>query len=370
MDEKSNVRGNNKMVVSMLSNENKDERLKFMNPPKQTSNRKNKKEERFLYNEEKKVRFLTELLNNGNINEGTARNYYMILTNVYKDEVKLGKDLSEFTFEELEQVLHGLNSVSRNAIESYSRILSKYLAWCGDNKLSILSPKDFSKYMVAEDYFTEKQLRRLEDKCENYQDAVILRLLFIGVNGNASSELRNLKATDVDFDKKIIKLYNDSESDQNYRYLDVDDYTLNLIEGAIRQRKYAKKNGRINQTESNNISPYTDLVENQYVIRPSITQNESFTKPVDKFTVYRRIDVLEEVAEEVGIYGLKPKYIQRSGMIYLAHKLAGNNDVTLSHIKTISNPSHFNVRSFHNIKSFVTKENIQKTYGQSENDKN
>ena len=58
---------------------------------------------------------------------------------------------------------------------------------CQENLLSRLKTDDFNKYVVNhEEYITEKQLRRYEDLCENYQDAVILRLLFIGVGGLVS----------------------------------------------------------------------------------------------------------------------------------------------------------------------------------------
>lgn len=358
----------------MLSEEQKLEIIFDNMTPEEIKN--SKTTNRKLYNRDKKLDFLIDLLEKKEditsgkkkeIKKGTARNYFLSLSHAYETESKYGKDLSEMSFEELEEVLYELKSVGRNAVESYARVISRYLSWCGDNKLAHLNPKDFTKYIVGEEYISEEELKEYENDCVNAQDAIILRLLFLGVNGKESSELRNLKASDIDFERNMIMLTEsgkydkDGESikeDETIRPLEVDDYTLNLLSQAIRQKKYQKRNGVINQTEHNNILPETDLVDNQYVIRPSITQNGSFTRPVDKFVIYRRIDT---IAESLGIEALKPKYLIRSGMIYKAYQRVGNGEVTLDDIKIIS--KKFQVKSYHNLKSFITTENIRKTYG-------
>src|SRR5690606_26236881 len=207
---------------------------------------------------------------------------------------------------ELETVLYSFKANNRNTIESYARIISSYLHWSvkhnlvGSNLLESYKPDDFEKLLTDDgSYISERKLRRYEDQCENYQYAVILRLLFMGVGGKVMSEIRNLKVSDVDFENNELKLTNTLKEDKNgipvkytTRHLKVDDRTIELIKGAIMQETYVKRNGQM--IERDNVRPFTDLVKNDYVVRASITKTEHFNTPVDKFVIYRRIAVLSE----------------------------------------------------------------------------
>src|SRR4051812_40238882 len=101
-----------------------------------------------IYNPELKYKYLASL------NEKTARNYARILGYVSKFEEALGKDISQFTFEELEKVMYGFESGHKNTVETYIRIISAYLNWCVEqgtiekNPLSELTSDDFVKYVV------------------------------------------------------------------------------------------------------------------------------------------------------------------------------------------------------------------------------
>lgn len=227
-----------------------------------------------------------------------------------------------------------------------------------------MKPADFEKFIYDDsEYLSEKSLRRIEDLCNNYQDAVILRLLFIGVGGKQLSEIRNLKVSDVDFTNKKLRLINTLKADEKgiptkytERIIDVDDRTLKLIEGAIEQKVYLKRNGEIAQTENNNIKPVTDLVENSYVIRASITKTDSDDAPVDKFVIYRRLSMLRDV---LGIDRFNAKFIQQSGMLYHASNIV-DDEISLDDLKIIAD--HFNINSYHNLKGLITMDNIRKIY--------
>lgn len=227
-----------------------------------------------------------------------------------------------------------------------------------------MKPADFEKFIYDDsEYLSEKSLRRIEDLCNNYQDAVILRLLFIGVGGKQLSEIRNLKVSDVDFTNKKLRLINTLKADEKgiptkytERIIDVDDRTLKLIEGAIEQKVYLKRNGEIAQTENNNIKPITDLVENSYVIRASITKTDSDNAPVDKFVIYRRLSMLSDV---LGIDRFNAKFIQQSGMLYHASNIV-DDEISLDDLKIIAD--HFNINSYHNLKGLITMDNIRKIY--------
>lgn len=322
-----------------------------------------------LFNDEVKSQYLHEMILIGSISEDTSKSYSRIFGVTKEKEEALGKDLNQFTLEEIETILYDFKANNRNTVESYARIISSYLNWCVEqglarrNPLYALNPTDFEKYLTNEEvYFTDTQLRRWEDRCENYQDAVIIRLLFNGVGGKQLTEIRNLKKSEVDFIQRRMKLINTLSSDENgnphkftERWIDIDERTASLLLGAMSQKIYTKRNGDMIPKE--NIRPYTDLVDNQYIVRASITKTEKFNNPVDKFVIYRRV---QTIAESLGIEDFTAKFIQRSGMIHYANELIKDEQLTLNDIKMVAD--RFNLKSYHNLKGFLTVENIRKTY--------
>lgn len=347
-----------------------------MKTKKETNTIKNeaKKEETLeIYNSEFKHKYLNDMVESKNISEYSAKAYFRIFDKTKNHEYELNKDLYEFTVEDIEKVLFGFDAKNRNTLETYGRIMSAYFNWCkekqyiSDNPLKAFKPTSFEKYLTnSEEYFLEKELRRFEDGCENYQDAVILRLLFVGVGGKQMSEIRNLKKSDIDYTNNILNLTNTLTSDKQgnptkvlTRTHKVDDYTIKLIDGAISQKTYLKRNGNLNQTDENNVRPYTDLVDNDYVVRPSITKTDNWNNPVEKAVIYRRIQI---VAKYYGIEDMNAKLIQRSGMIYHASKLLEKTQEEIDSSDLIMISKEFGIGSHHNLKGFITMENIARTY--------
>lgn len=323
-----------------------------------------------IFNAKLKKDYLKDIVESGVVSESTAENYERFFVKTANFEEKLKKDLNQFTFEEMETVLFSFNAGNRHMIDVYARIISSYLNWSvkkglsEKNVLAQLKTKDFEKYVVnKEEYITEKRMRRYEDMAENYQDSALLRLLFIGVNGKNLSELRFLEKEDIDFDKNLLKLKEVIEESKDgeplkykERYMSVDDRTIYLLRGAIEQRTYLKKNGNISQT-ANNVKPYIDLVDNKYVLRPTVSNNLNSKKPVNKHVLQQRLRVL---ADSLGIDHLNSKFIQRSGMIYYASQLVENGNITKDDRQFVG--ERFNVKSYLNLRSYLTIENIRRTY--------
>jgi hypothetical protein len=149
-----------------------------------------------------------------------------------------------------------------------------------------------------------------------------------------------------------------NEVNHSGRVLEVEQRTIDLIEGAIKQMEYRKSNGDMEPTPFNNVRDYTDLVDNEYVVRASITKTENFHSPVDKFVIYRRI---ETIAKSLGIEDLTAKFIQRSGMVHQASKLMKDGELSLDDLKLVAD--RFNMKSYHNLKGFLTANNVSKVYG-------
>lgn len=324
----------------------------------------------FIFNGEQKRKFLLDSIQRNVISEKSSNNYIRIFINTKRYEEKNNKDICEFSLKELEAVMYGFNSNNLNTVESYARIISSYLNWCvnegliNENHLASLSTLDFRKYLTQKEvYFTDKHLRRYEDSCVNYQDAVILRLLFSGAGGKQFSELSNLSKHDIYWDENEINLKNVFTYDENglplkytERKLKVDDRMLFLIEKALGEKIYYKSNG--DMAEASNIRPYTDLIDNDYVIRPSITRTDDSNVPVNQHVIYRRI---KTISDALGIEELTAKYIQRSGMIYFGNSLIKDYDkLSLDDLKIIAN--RFNTNSYYNLRGYITTEVIRETY--------
>lgn len=334
-----------------------------------------------LFNANDKVKFFEEMVNSGALSLETVPSYYRLFKdkNDYKIryyEEKFGKDINLFTFEEMENVLKGFQAKNRNTVESYARIISSYLNWSvrtgrgiGYNVLADLKPNDFKKYLVAEEsYFTYEELLDYEEACKNSQDAVILRLLFNGFGGKEMSEIRNLKMTDVDKERKTLYLVETLKADEDGNILEfidrtkpIDDYTFELIKEAYGETTYMKKNGDAETGARGEVRPYTDLVQNSYVLRPSLTKTENGEKPMAKFVIHRRLNMLKK---HFGIPQLTAKFIQRSGMLYYAKDLVDyeSEEVSINVLKMVA--SQFKTGSYHNLKGIVTMENIKRTYPQ------
>lgn len=329
----------------------------------------NTNEEKSLYAKSTKEKFFYDMIHTGAISEDTARNYERILKETAKYERVSKRDLNKFGLKQIEKILYDFKANNLNTIEAYARIISSYLNWSvkqglsTKNPLEKFKPNDFMKYLTNEEvYFTSKQLERYEDNCENYQDSVILRLLYVGVGGKQMSEIRNLTKKDIDWENKTLRLTNSLKEDENgfpvkksIRYLEVDDRTLELIDGALKQTIYKKKNGQMK--DNPHVRDYADLVHNDYVVRASITSTDASNKPADKFVIYRRIDV---IAEAFKIEKLTAKFIQRSGMMYQANKLIGDGELTLDDLKIVA--EIYGLKSYHNLKGVLSLENIRKTY--------
>jgi integrase len=141
----------------------------------------------------------------------------------------------------------------------------------------------------------------------NAQDAIILRLFFEGLD---ATEIINLKRQNIN--GNILTVI---DANSNTRKIKVDETCIDLINEALNETKYYKKNGEVDILENSNFSNYVDLIKNDYVVRTGITKTNSY-KQAYIGTIYRRMKYINNW------YGIpSSKYIMRSGMLAMAKKL-------------------------------------------------
>lgn len=314
-----------------------------------------------MYNKEIKENFLN------NYRKDTQLVYKRIFLKSAKLEKSLDKDLYNFTTDQLEDVLRDLNPSTLTASRSNASIIIKYLDWSGENglrsninPLKVFPPKYFDKFVNAsiQLYVTDEQLRDIEDFCVNAQDAVIFRLLFEGVGGRECSELRNLRKKDINFDEKVLTLYNDKNGHKEKRELSVSSRCIGLIEEALKQDTYAKRNGEL--IEDTRVRQFNNLVQNDYVIRNSITRTDNYGA-VSVHTIYRRIDVIRELFGDLPY--LTAKGLTYSGMLAMAKELLEEEGkLEKRQLLKICKRYNFNKETWYLLKKHINVENIEKVY--------
>ncbi len=317
--------------------------------------------DQLMYNQSIKEEFLSDFPVN------TQNTYRRIFIRSQVVEKVLDKDLYNFTRNEIEEILFDLNPLTSSVSQSNGRIISSYISWSINKKLkhSELHPLKsvdsewFDKFVDKEKklYFSYKEIVNIQKQCENAQDAVILRLYFEGVSGKDSSEIRNLTVDDIFADTNTLILRDDGKKPREYV---VSPECISLVKEAASESTYLKRNGQM--VEMDNVRQYTDLVDNKFVIRNSITRTEGFNDAVHSSVIYRRMNMISEI---LGLPYLTGKNVFRSGMIYEAWKIMEEYKIDIlekPHYEIIARK--FGIKNWYSLKEYVNYETITKLYGE------
>lgn len=314
-----------------------------------------------LYNPIVKEEFLSQ----DHFSIETRDIYRRIFVNSKDSETMLGKDLYDFTREEIEEVLHSLNPLTPAISASNGRIVSSYINWwITSNNLNKINPLNsvgaswFNKFVdkTKKIYFSYKEIKEIMDLSENAQDAVLVGMYFENISGKDGSEIRNLQIGDIDQEKNLVILREDGSSP---RVQQISESLKKLMISAYKQNTYIKKNGEM--IEVDNIRNYTDLVRNQYIIRNSITRTDSDNSAVHSSLIYRRLKIL---SESFGYPYLTGKNITRSAMIYYAYQLLQTDHVLgKEQYEKIANK--FGLKNWYTLKDFCNLETINKLYNET-----
>ena len=268
-----------------------------------------------MYNEEIKNMFLSKY------QESTHRIFKRLFNRSYFIEEKLSIDLYNFNLQQIEEVLYNVNPSTLNSCISVISMLNTYIDWgiieglrdSNINPLRNIDPSVYRDYIddTLKTYITDKELRLIEDFCNNAQDAVIFRLLFEGVCGKNLIELRNIKNNDINYNKNQIKL-NDGN---NSRIIQVSDRCMDLVKEAQEEDKYIKANGEFDtDKEWLKIIP---LNTTDYLLRSCKTNLKHENDTIKYASLYHRIKTITQL---LGHNDINPKKIWHSGIYHLYEK--------------------------------------------------
>lgn len=280
----------------------------------------NEKYRDIFYNEDVKERYLRTL------SESTGKVVLRLFKRSYNLESVLKRDLYDFNLRELSQFLYHLKSSTLASVRANISNVSGYIRWAisegyrldNSNPLEGL-PIDWVKQFVnknEDDYFNKKTLDEvIIPKLFNKQDSAIVQMLFEGISGNELWEIRNLTPNAIDFENQILRVKT-SEHNGEEREVKVSEKCIDLIEYAIKETEYHKRNGDISDLAKNNTP--AQLIETGFVIKPSKMRNAHFEQ-ISFATIGQRLKKMADLLE-IRALGNYSK-VRQSGMIYMGYEL-------------------------------------------------
>ncbi|WP_137743353.1 tyrosine-type recombinase/integrase [Robertmurraya siralis] len=320
-----------------------------------------------MYNMEIKEEFLRS-----QYSEDTAKIARYVFYYSYLIEKTLNKDVFEFTIDELGSVIANSNPTSIVVARSRGSIISQYLNWAYDNNYRVSNINPLQN--ITDDWYSQfidknikqfisiKELNEIVSGLVNYQDKIIPVLLFHGVYGTQSSEIRNLKLSDIQADGTTVRLYDDRKGE---RFITLDKEVIEMLIQAANESSYYHKNGLTA------ISRWaqSDLLESDYIVKMAKKGRGSEGKRVSQTIIIKRVDL---IAEYFGMPDLTPKSINRSGMLYYASKLIGVKEKLSQqdfnvigdrfNLTKMESNGHIYYNSTY-LSSYINKENIDRLYG-------
>ncbi|MFB5759029.1 phage lytic cycle repressor MrpR family protein [Paenibacillus medicaginis] len=328
----------------------------------------NKIYEQGFFNEMQKRRYLKTFEK-----EKTAQISMRVLSRAKIIEEQYQTDLYNFNLEQIEQLLFYLNPATLASSRQNFFITQSYIRWgieqdlrqTNINPMDAIADKEYYKKFIdktKKTLFTIDEINDMVDICVNPQDAVVVLLLFNGAYGTIGyDELLNLTKNSLLGNNDLML------QDGNLkRVLKVSDKCYEMVEKALSQKMYIKKNGLVSSDLRSRAE--ADLDQSDYVLRNVSTRSKNVGK-ADLFLIQRRIAAVKSYND---LKTLTPSMIRNSGMLYMAKKMAnGRKELTKEMYHEICD--HFGFKStmnngyktyhFHRLKEdFLNVETIKKVY--------
>jgi hypothetical protein len=311
-----------------------------------------------LYNSNIKNEFLSKY-----DNADTRTTYLNLFRKIAGIEENRKYDLYDFNIEDVKEAMQELKPVTKASARTSGSVISAYINWAAKyresniNILSGLKPSWFESFVIERElYISETRINEIINRLVNAQDEVIVKLLFLSVNGYQHTELLNLTKNDIKGNALTL-----TDDRKGQREVIVDDETLKIIKKALAQEEYSPKNG------SGQRSTESKLIENDYVVRGLVRRASNFER-ADKNLIYRRVT---SISEFFGIPYLTPKSIWKSGQIKMAvdlYKRDGEittkqfNEIAEAFNLTKGTNNGYEMYAITQMKDYINRENLKKLY--------
>ena len=222
------------------------------------------------------------------------------------------KQISELNSDDLKKfIVKNFKTINRSAYYNSIKILNEILKEY-DNFIEIDSKLYVEECVQTRDiqYFTKTEIISVCNTLMNFQDKLIIYLLWNGIMGKEYKDILNMRVSDVAEDYSYIMV--------NGRKFMCDDYMKFLVKGTIKQRTYVKfiKNSEDmlspDTFDFNSSSPY--LIK----VKPSKRNNDGLN-PMTSSALQRKLTKLQDVyadaheGEQLILSGLS---LVKSGIMY------------------------------------------------------
>lgn len=266
-----------------------------------------------FYNEVVKNRYLETIENEAS---RTVISYIFTASKGAEENV-LGKDLYNFSLEEIAQIMYNMSPKTSNSARGNMNNIKNYISWCirngyrdnNINPLDGLSREWYSKFVDRKSkiHYSDEELEDFLEELHNAQDQAMIQLWFEGVGGKQFSELKNLSYYDVDWNNNIVNL---KDADGLNRELVVSDRCMRYLQNAYRQQTYItiKDGGELNEIP---------LFDSNFIFR-NINYKVTKEKEVSNGVIYRR---LANIKEQFDLDILSYNSIKQSGQIHMAAEI-------------------------------------------------
>jgi integrase len=272
-----------------------------------------------MYNEEIKNKFLSKYLN-----ENTQTLYRKLLSKFGAYEANVNRDLHTFTIDEIGELLYWYSPKSRNSASTALSVIKMYRSFSvregytsfnldfsrliGDSDINMfLNRKALPlSYLKSQEEFYE-----IVNHLENYQDSVILVLLWNGIDGFKHSEIVNLKVSNCDFVNNKINIVD--ENNNLLREIDVAPRDMSYIKDATEEIIYKKGNGKAKGKCTSR-----ELIKNEYVLRVPVSKSHPCDMKIDPQVIDTRMKRIKEWCDKTH---LSPQNIVTSRVMIYLNKL-------------------------------------------------
>jgi len=276
-----------------------------------------------LYNQKIKETFLHDAYADS---EGSRHNVFYLFKKIAKYEKNRDKDISDFTRDEIRNVLESIRPFSLADAKRKGNYLNFYISWMIENgyRLNNISPllaADDNFYKSTLDnnrklYYSYDEFQDILEETPNAQDQAMLALMFQGIIGEEFKELTHLSYYDIDWKNGIVTINNreDKLTDSVITVTrEVNDRVLYYLERAHNATEYYRSNDKFGKAQN--------LVPSDLILKNTTSARLKEGSSVSPSALYGRISRLKDFLD---LEYFTSKTVMQSGMLYMAYDLIFN----------------------------------------------